>query len=67
MPVLRWLAPRDPLTPEQLEVAITYRVPEPVANKLVAGACFKAIHDVMEARLVTSWSLPRNGGRTPCQ
>ena len=30
------------LAPEQLEVAITYRVPEPVANKLVAGARFVA-------------------------
>ena len=29
------------LTPEQLEVAITYRVPEPVVNKLVAGAGFE--------------------------
>jgi len=28
------------LTPEQLEVAITYRVPEPVVNRLVAGARF---------------------------
>jgi len=26
------------LTPEQVEVAITFRVPEPVVNRLVAGA-----------------------------
>ena len=29
------------LTPEQQEVSITYRVPEPVVNKLVTGARFK--------------------------
>ncbi len=29
------------LTPEQLEVAITYRVPEPVVNKLATGARFE--------------------------
>ena len=29
------------LTPEQREVAITYRVPEPVVNSLVTGARFE--------------------------
>ena len=41
------------LAPEQLEVAITYRVPEPVVNKLVAGARFVSDSDrlpVVKAR-----------------
>jgi len=28
------------LAPERLEVAITYRIPEPVMNSMVAGAGF---------------------------
>ena len=53
------------LAPEQLEVSITYRVPEPVVNELVAGACYEIIQDVMGERLVARWLLPRDGRRQP--
>jgi len=36
------------LTPEQLEVAIIYRVPEPVVNKLVAGARYEVQKTIRE-------------------
>ncbi len=53
------------LTPEQLEVTITYQIPEPVVNKLVAGARYKAIHDTIGSVLGRTLELPRNGRRPP--
>jgi len=34
-----------------------------VRIELVAGACYKAIHDAMGERLTKIWPLPRNGRR----
>jgi hypothetical protein len=45
--------------PERLEVEITYRLPEPVMNGLVAGAWFVAV--CTAARRLST--LPRNGRR----
>ena len=38
--VVRTCVQEMKLAPESLEVEITYRLPEPVMNGLVAGACF---------------------------
>jgi hypothetical protein len=51
------------LKPENLEVDISYRLPESVMNGLVAGACFEAIHSALGAWLVRRWLLPKNGRR----
>ncbi|GEM_PF-2706647 len=51
------------LAPERLEVEITYRIPEPIMNGVVAGACYGAIHNALAAWLVRRWALPRRGKR----
>src|SRR5207245_11336168 len=51
------------LKPENLEVSISYCLPESVMNELVAGACFEAIHNALGAWLVRRWLLPKNGRR----
>jgi hypothetical protein len=45
--VVRTCVQEMKLAPDSLEVEITYRLPEPVMNGLVAGACWEAIQ--------TSW------------
>ena len=49
------------MNPKDLEVTITYRVPEPVVKKLVAGACYEAIQDLVSERFLSKWELPHNG------
>lgn len=49
------------LAPGQLDVAITYRVPEPVVNELLAGARYEAIQDLASEWFLSKWELPRNG------
>ena len=51
------------LAPEDLEIEINYQVPEPVMNRVVAGACYAAIHHVMAEWLVRRWKLSRKGRR----
>lgn len=53
------------LAPEQLEIEISFRVPEPFfMNQLVAGALFVAIHDRLRPWLTRTVRLPRNGRHT---
>ena len=47
--------------PGRLEVEITYRIPEPVMNGVVAGKCYVAIHNALASVLVRRWQLPRQG------
>jgi len=49
------------LAPGQLDVAITYRVPEPVVNELLAGARYEAIQDLASEWFLSKWELPRKG------
>ena len=51
------------LAPERLEVEVTYRIPEPIVNSVVAGACYVAMHNALAAVLVRRWRLPLNGRR----
>jgi hypothetical protein len=52
------------LAPESLEITLTYRLPEPVMNRLVAGAHFVANHDAIRSRLQRRVALPLNGRHT---
>lgn len=61
--LLRIWVPEMKLAPEQREVLLTYRVPEPVMNKMVAGARYERIHDVLAPLLSRSWTLPGRGPR----
>jgi len=51
------------LAPERLEVDITYKVPEPFVNNLVAGACYVIIHKTLKEALAWWWLLPRKSRR----
>ena len=51
------------LTPERLEVEMSYRIPEPVVNSVVAGAGFAAMHNALAALLARRWRLPLQGRR----
>ena len=49
------------MAPEDREVTITYRVPEPFVNKLVAGALYTPIHNHLGPWLFRRWELPLMG------
>jgi hypothetical protein len=61
--LLRTLVGKVKLLPGDLEVSISYRLPEAIMNGLVAGACFEPIHNALAARLIRRWVLPKNGRR----
>ena len=52
------------LAPESLQITMTYRLPELVMNRLVAGAHFGAIHDKFRSRFQRHITLPLNGRHT---
>jgi hypothetical protein len=51
------------LEPENLEVKISYRLPDFVMKGVVAGACNVAIHNALASHFMRRWFLPRNGRR----
>ena len=51
------------MAPEKREVTITYRIPEPFVNNLVAGAGFAPIHEKLLEWSVERWPLPTKGRR----
>jgi hypothetical protein len=52
------------MAPEKREVEITYRVPEPVMNCVVAGARISSIHERLSAWSIERWQLPTRGKRS---
>ena len=50
------------LAPETRDL-ITYRVPEPVMEKVVAGALYDAVHNMLAPRLTRKFRIVRKGGR----
>src|SRR5262245_29223711 len=46
------------LAPDRREVEITLRVPEPVMNRVVAGALYVAIHDALAPYLTRRITIP---------
>ena len=51
------------LAPASLEVEITYQLPEPVVNCVVARASFVAMHYALGGWLSRRWRLPTKGRR----
>jgi hypothetical protein len=63
--LLRELVAEVKLAPDEQEVMITYRSPEPVVHSMVAGACISAMNAVLSQWLVRRWKLPAKGRRRP--
>ena len=49
------------MAPEDREVTITYRVPEPFVNKLVAGARYLQVRERIEHLFLREWTPSRKG------
>lgn len=54
------------MAPEDQEVTITYRVPEPFVNNLVAGARYSPLWQHLGSKIVKTW-IPPQKGRHPRQ
>lgn len=63
--LLRLWVPEMKLAPEQREVEITYRVPEPIMNNLVAGVLSRTNHNAFSQLLTRRILLPTKGRRNP--
>ncbi len=52
------------LAPDRMEIEIIYRVPEQFMDKVVAGALYVAIHEMLRPQLTRTVTLPRKGRQT---
>jgi len=63
--LLRKIVEEIKLAPENREVLITYRTPEPVMDFMVAGALSAIIHNALAQWLTRRFISPKRRSHTP--